>query len=241
MRKSRFALLAFLALSIPVRNARAQLATYCVNCSSELTTVLMKAEQIQQYLKAAEAVVQAIQQTQMMITEGQQLAQHPATNIAADLNTLAGIMIQAQGLAGGLAQMDAVFQNTYGIYTGPNPAYAAQYNAWIQTTLNTAYGSAGVAGSQTDMLANEQAWIAQIQAMSQQPMGRDQSLQLGNTIAAEEISQLQKLRQLMISDMSAKAAYTAQQTNLQQTQQMAQQNALADTTWTSDTRPADNY
>jgi type IV secretion system protein TrbJ len=70
--------------------------------------------------------------------------------------------------------------------------------------------------------------------MSQQPMGRDQSLQLGNTIATEEISQLQKLRQLMISDMSAKAAYTAQQTNLQQTQQMAQQNALAHAAWTSD-------
>jgi type IV secretion system protein TrbJ len=76
------------------------------------------------------------------------------------------------------------------------------------------------------MFQNEGLWMQQIQAMNQMPLGRDQSLQLGNTIATEEVAQLQALRQLMIADMQSKAAFSAQQVSTQQAQQVAQQSGF---------------
>ncbi|HEX3682121.1 MAG TPA: hypothetical protein VHU83_06215 [Bryobacteraceae bacterium] len=191
-------------------------------------TARMHAQQLMQYLQEAQTAFHAIQMAQMMATEGKMLATHPSTNIMADLSMLSTIMMQSQGLAGDLAQMDAKFRQMYGVYNGPDPTitYALKYYNWANSTLKTINGSLNAAGYQSGMLQNERLWMTQIQAMNQMPLGRDQSLQLGNTIATEEVAQLQALRQLMIADMQSKAAFAAQQVNAQQAQQVAQQSGF---------------
>ena len=224
--------LSIAALGIPVQEARAQIfgggVVVCANCSDQATTLLMKAQQAMQYLQEAQTALRAIQMAQMMVTEGKMLAAHPSTNIMADLNMLSTILAHSQGLAGTMAQMDAQFRQTYGNYNGPDPAisFALKYNNWATTTLKTINGSLNSAGFQGGMLQNEGLWMQQIQAMNQMPLGRDQSLQLGNTIATEEVAQLQALRQLMIADMQSKAAFSAQQVSAQQAQQVAQQSGF---------------
>jgi type IV secretion system protein TrbJ len=219
-------------LGIPCQKASAQIfgggAVICTNCESEPTAVAMHARQVMQYIQEAQTALRAIQMAQMMVTEGKMLATHPSTNIMADLSMLSTILVQSQGLAGTMAQMDAQFRQTYGNYNGPDPAvsFALKYNNWATTTLKTINGSLNSAGYQGGMLQNERLWMTQIQAMNQMPLGRDQSLQLGNTIATEEVAQLQALRQLMIADMQSKAAFTAQQVSAQQAQQVAQQSGF---------------
>ena len=216
-------------LAFPVRSGKAQIlgggVVVCTNCADEVTTIAMKAQQVLQYLKEVQIALNALQIVQMMIREGQNQATHPSTNIAADLGTLSTILVQSQGLAGDMAQMDAIFRNVYAPYSiSPVVSFAAAYNQWATTTLNTIHGTANVAGMQGSMLMNEQAFLAQVQAMNQTDMGQDQLIQLGNAIGTEEIAQLQKLRQLMIADMSSKSAFLAQQVNTQQAQQAAQQS-----------------
>lgn len=223
-------------IGIPMRQASAQF--WNPLASTEMTQLLNHAQLVMNYLKEAQTALNAIQMAQMMVREGQMLAQHPSTNIMSDLSMLSTIMVQSQGLAGDMASMDAKFRQMYGAYNGPDPAisYALKYNNWASTTLKTLNGSLNAAGFQGGMLQNEQLWMRQIQAMNQLPMGRDQSLQLGNTIATEEVAQLQALRQLMIADMQSKAAFTAQQVNIQQSQQAAAQAGFAYGNWTADTR-----
>ncbi len=226
-------------MALSLKPARAQFGgvVVCPLCSSEMTTLAMHAQQMMQYIKEAEIALQAIQMAQMMTREGLALAQHPSSNVNADLAMLSDILMQSQGLAGDMAQMDAVFRKTY---SPANPdalvSYGTAYNRWATTTLNTIHGALTAAGMQGDMLNKEQVWMTQIQTMNQSPMGRDESLQLGNTIATEEVAQLQKLRQLMITDLTAKAAYTAQQVVIQQQRQTVQQSAFADANWTADGR-----
>jgi len=223
-------------LCVPVQEARAQF--WNPLGATEITQLLNHAQLAMTYIKEAQTALNAIQMAQMMVREGVNLAQHPSTNISYDLGMLSSILMQSQGLAGDMAQMDAAFRQTYGIYGGPDAAmnYALQYNNWANTTLNTIRGSVNAAGYQGTMLQNEQMWMAQIQRMNQTTMGRDQSLQLGNTIATEEVAQLQKLRQLMIADMGSKGALAAQQVNTQQAQQAAQQNGFAHANWAADGR-----
>ena len=223
-------------LGLPVQEARAQWVV-SVPVLEEMTWA-MKVQQVLQYIREAQTALKSIQMAQMMVREGINLAQHPSTNILADLNMLSGIITQSQGLAGNLAQLDASFRMTYGNYSGPDAAstFAMQYGDWTAKTLNTICGAVNAAGYQGSMLGNEQAWMQQIQQMNQTPMGHDASLQLGNTIAIEEIAQLEKLRQLMIADMTSKGAFTAQLVNQQQATQSAQQNGFAHAPWTADTR-----
>lgn len=223
-------------LLLPIREARAQWVVS--DPALQATTLLMKAEQALQYLKEAQTALQAVQMAQMMVREGIMLAKHPSTNIMADLSMLSTILVESQGLAGDMAQMDSQFRQTYGSYNGPDPtiSFALKYHNWANTTLKTINGSLNAAGYQSGMLQNEQMWMQQIQAMNRMPLARDAALQLGNTIATEEVAQLQALRQLMIADMSSKGAYTAQMVNAQQSQQAAQQNGFAHANWTADQR-----
>ena len=180
-----------LLLGLSVHKAQAQLlgggVVVCTNCSDEGTTLLMRAQQVMQYIKEAQTALQAVQIAQMMVREGINLAQHPSTNITADLSMLSAILVQSQGLAGNMAQMSAQFQNIYAPYS-PSPLvnYATAYNNWAATTLKTINGSLNAAGYQGGMLQNEGLWMQQIQAMNQTAMGQDSLLQLGNTIGTQE-------------------------------------------------------
>jgi P-type conjugative transfer protein TrbJ len=192
----------------------------CANCSTNVT-------QASQYAQEVISALRAVQMADLMVTEAVQLAKHPSTNIAADLSMLSSIMVQSQGLAGSMAQISQQFYNTYAPYN-PNPLvnYASQYNQWAATTLRTLNGSLMATGYQGSMLQNEAAWTQLIQSMNNSPLGRDQSIQMGNTIALQEVAQLQGLRSLMLTDMQAKAAYMANQVNQQQATVMASQNAF---------------
>src|SRR5207244_11281313 len=61
--------------------------------------------------------------------------------------------------------------------------------------------------------ATEQGRIQALQALSDSAEGRMQALQLGNMMAAEQLQQLVKLRQLMMAQINAQNVYMANQTN----------------------------
>jgi type IV secretion system protein TrbJ len=223
-------------LIVPVQSARAQFFPY--PGATEITQLANHAQLALTYIKEAQTALHAIQMAQMMVREGVNLAKHPSTNIAADLAMLSNILVQSQGLAADMAQMDVTFRKVYGTYNGPDAAtqFALKYNDWTNSTLNTIGAALKAAGYQGNLLNNEQLWMRQIQALNQSPQGRNEALQLGNTIAIEEVAQLQKLRQLMIADMTSKGAFTVQQVNGQQAQQAAQRNGFAHAAWSADTK-----
>jgi len=241
MRRKLTGLIFSLGLAcLPLPQAKGQLfgggVVVCTNCSNLGTQLAERATQLMQYAKEAEAAAQAIQQTQMMIHEGVSLAEHPSTNIIDDLSMLSTIMNQSQSLAGNLALLDQQFRQTYGNYNGPDGliSYSLAYSNWAKNSMKSINGSLQAAGYQSGMLQNEAQWMHHIQTMNQSPLARDQALQLGNTIAVEEVAQLESLRQLMMSDMATKGTLAAQQVSTQQALSAAQQSAFTHANWTAD-------
>ena len=223
-------------LCVSARQAHAQFVT--TDPPLEATTLLMRAQQVMQYIKEAQTAVNALQMANIMVQDAKNLIEHPTTNIASTLANLSGILTASQGLAGDMAQMDVGFRQMYGVYNGPDAAtsFALKYNNWATTSLNTIHGTLNAAGYQSSLLQNEQLWMQKVQTMNQTAVGRDQMIQLGNVIAMEEVGQMEKLRQLMIADMSSKAAFAAQQISAQQSEQNAQQSGFTHANWAADQR-----
>jgi P-type conjugative transfer protein TrbJ len=214
-------------LLVPAEEARAQF--WNPLAASEITQLLNHAQLLSNYIKEAQTALNAVQMAQMMTQEGIQLAQHPSTNILADISSFGSILQQSRGLALDFAQMDNQFRAVYVPFASTGTqTYATAYNTWSDTALKTIQGVANTAGMQGNSLANDQQFMARIQALMVTPQGRNQSLQLGVSVGTETVAQLMKLRALFAADMAAKAAISAQQINTQQAQIQAATSGFGD-------------
>jgi P-type conjugative transfer protein TrbJ len=204
---------------------------------TEGNTLAMHVEQVLQYAQEVQTALNTYNHLQLMIREVQQLATHPSTNIAADLSMFSSVLQQSQALALNLAQMDATFQNNFAPYS-PSPliSYAAQYNTWANTALNSLHAAANSAAYQGNMLQNEQAFMAQMNTMNQSSAGMDQSIQITNSIGLETVAQLEKLRMLTIANIQQNAIMASAVLNAQQANVTTQTNLFTDTGTVADQR-----
>src|SRR5438132_804897 len=91
--------------------------------------------------------------------------------------------------------------------------WSREYDLWTRTTLDTLRGTLNSVRLHAQEFATEQGRIQTLQAMSESAEGRMQALQLGNMMAAEQLQQLVKLRQLVMAQINAQNVYMATQTN----------------------------
>lgn len=203
--------------------------------AQEPTQLINAARLLQEVVQEAQQVQALFQTLEWAIYNSKQLTSHPMTAIMDDLAALSSVIQQSQGLAYGLGQMDQQFAQMYPAYD-PHMEWTAAYANWSNNTLNTIRGTLGSVGLQGHDLMSEQTALQSLQAMSQTPMGQAETAQIGNAVALEEVSQLAKLRQLMLADMQSKAAYTGQLVQEKQAEQNTSANAFDNRDWQGDTR-----
>jgi type IV secretion system protein TrbJ len=217
MKINRVALATALALSWTVPSAQAQFGGgvfVCANCSTEPTALSIKvlhdleyAKQLLQYAIQVQQLADAIKNT----THGGPAA---LTNVANDLNQLANVVQGGQALAYSLGGQDAVFRTTFPGYqqvSGLPPSlgtYQSNYAVWAQTSLATTQGILRGVGLQGKLLATEQGVLSVLRTLSSSNLlDRNNAINLTGQLAAEQVAQLQKLRELQLEDMTSKAAY----------------------------------
>jgi type IV secretion system protein TrbJ len=189
----------------------------CSNCSTSLTQGTMK---ITQDLAYAKQLLQYAIQVQQLADALQNTAhggRATLTDISADLTQLANVVQGGQALAYSLGNQDVLFRQTFPGYQTLGPArrsppppgtYASQYAQWAQTSLATTQGILRGAGLQGRLLAGEQGVLGAIRALTASNLlNRNDAINVGGQLAAEQVGQLQKLRELQLEDMTSKAAY----------------------------------
>jgi P-type conjugative transfer protein TrbJ len=186
----------------------------CTNCASEPTAVniqimhnLEYAKQLLQYAIQVQQLADAIKNT----THGGPAA---LSNVSADLSLLANVVQGGRALAYSLGGQDVVFRTSFPGYQavmGPAPAlgtYQSSYAQWAQTSLATTQGILRGVGLQGKLLASEQGVLSVLRSLSASNLlDRNDAINLTGQLAAEQIGQLQKLRELQLEDMTSKAAY----------------------------------
>jgi P-type conjugative transfer protein TrbJ len=170
-------------------------------------------------LKAVESVMNEVQMIANQVKQIEYLAQNTLNYAGVwdhealpRLMRLGQIIEQERAITYAMAGMDRVFRERYPGYR-PITDWAAVYDQWTRTTLDTLRGSLAAVRLHADDFADEQRRIQTLTALSDSAAGRMQAIQAGNMLAAEQIQQLAKLRQLMMAQINAQNVYMANQTN----------------------------
>src|SRR5271166_5920532 len=208
------ALVAMLLCGTPDVPASAQVV-YCTNCSSELTQLQNYLQLVSTLAKQAALLEQAITQTSLMVQNATPLSNPQYGSGQADLQALQNLVAQTTALSYASANLDASvnarFQTyqTYQTYTSSplnSTGFAAKYQQWSQdmeTSVLTTLKAAQTQAAQIN--GSEQQTVSRLQAQSSGAAGQLQALQTGNAIGLEAIAQVQKLRQLLLTDLQLKA------------------------------------
>src|SRR5438876_6087642 len=170
-------------------------------------------------LKAVESVINEVQMIANQVQQIENMVQNTRgfggvwdREALPRLIRLGQIIDQEQAIAYAMAGMDRVFRERYPGYR-PVTNWAGAYDQWTRTTLDTLRGSLAAVRLHADDFADEQQRIQTLTALSDSAEGRMQAIQAANMLAAEQIQQLVKLRQLMMAQINAQNVYMANVTN----------------------------
>jgi P-type conjugative transfer protein TrbJ len=127
------------------------------------------------------------------------------------LYQLANQVQHGQALAYQMQDLDKQYRSRFPGYVAPQN-YQQSYRSWTQTTQDTLLSTLASAGMQADQFNHEQNTLNQLARLSQRAEGRMQAVQVGNMIATQQVSQLQALRQLVVTQINAQNTYAAYET-----------------------------
>lgn len=194
-------------------------AIYCSNCSTFYQQMFEYAEQVNTALNTAEQLQIQVQQYKNMLEQGAGLPNSMFSSIAADLRDVAGIYNKSQSLGRQIHNMDSEFNNQFPGFQSylngaANPAELTlqeQYKNWSEQGRDNVKTALEAANLNTSTFESEDTKLDSIVARSQSARGRMQAIQAGNEIASQNVQQLQKLRDLLATQINMQGNYMAQQ------------------------------
>lgn len=194
----------------------------CTNCSTVFQQAMQYAKEVETAINTAQQLETQIQQYQNMVTQGLSLPSSMFSRITGDFQRLQSLYDQGKALAGNMSNFDQRFRDTYGNYNsflsraGQSPTYMADnYKRWQEQGSDSMRVAMQASGQNVSAIADEDAMLSQLVARSQTAQGRMQAIQAGNEIAAQQVQQLQKLREMLNAQVQSQSTFYAQQVERQ--------------------------
>ena len=197
-------------------------AIYCTNCSTFYQQMFEYAEAVNTALNTAEQLSTQVQQYSNMVKQGTPLPNSMFGRITEDMQRVASIYNRTQSLGRNVANLESQFNTKF-------PGYEAylqkivqssgkwsdvmpdRYEKWSVQGFDNAKTAMQAAGMNTSTFETEDAHLEQLVNRSQSSTGRMQAIQAGNEIAASNVQQLQKLRDLVATQITLQGNYIAQE------------------------------
>lgn len=206
-------------------------AIYCSNCSTFYQQMYEYAEAVNTQLNTAQQLATQIQQYQNMVTQGLSLPNSMFGSIAADLQSVANIYTKSQALGRQIQNMDSQFNTQFpGFESYLNQAANSadvrardRYQKWSEQGRDNVKAAMEAANLNTGTFESEDAQLARMVSRSQSAAGRMQAIQAGNEIASQNVQQLQKLRDLVATQINMQDNYMAQQGDRKAASEAAEQ------------------
>jgi len=193
-------------------------STEVTQISNNMQLVQQGYEMIQQTQKLREQLSKQKGMLDDMKRQGKSLTDQEWSRSKNDLKALADAVNQGNALAYTSANIDTLYRQKYKGYSsysqqnsGTSETYASRYADWSQTNRETLIGTMRAANIQESQFSDEQSIMQTIEQKGKTANGRMEAIQVGNMIAAQQVSQMQKLRQLVMSQMQMQASFMAQQ------------------------------
>ncbi len=195
--------------------------------STEVTQLLNNVQLVEQTSKMADQTIklrnQLQRQTQMvedMKRNGKTLSSQEWGRTSEDLQKLASIARQGEAIAYSSSNMDAIFRDKYKGYgeyankkNGSPQNYSDQYANWSETNRDSILGAMKATNLQHEQFSTEEQTMKTIEKLGSSAQGRMEAIQVGNLIASQQVSQIQKLRGLMMAQMQMQSSFLSYQAN----------------------------
>ncbi|WP_052247814.1 MULTISPECIES: P-type conjugative transfer protein TrbJ [Brevundimonas] len=200
-------------------------AVYCTNCASQVTQLKQQADQALSLLRQAEQLSTQLKQYEQALQDGLALPDQMFGDVARDLASINNLMDQAQGLAYTASNLDQAFADRYGSFESyrqngvSDEQLQAKYRQWSDESNSSILTAMRALGLQSQGMDSEAAMLRQLQSRAGSARGQMQAIQVGNELAAESVAQMQRLRQLLMTQTQLQA---------QQMQLEADRNAVGD-------------
>jgi P-type conjugative transfer protein TrbJ len=164
--------------------------------------------QITQITQLAEQIQNQLNIYRNMLQNTAKLPNHIWGQVGSDLNSLRSIVDQGQSISFSMGNADDVLQQRFKSYADlkanlPNAeSFSSTYQSWSDTNRDTIGSTLKAASLTADQFDTEEGTMSSLRSMSESADGQMKALQVGHQIAAQQVSQMQKLRGLVSQQMT---------------------------------------
>ena len=198
--------------------------------ATEMTQLANNGELVASVAQEAQILQKNIEQYQLMFKNFQTLPDFIKTGAAQDLAQLAKVVDYGQALAYSSAGLEGSFNGVYKGFdyyknlsgTQAKNVQLQKYVDWAKSSQDSVLGALKAANMQSSQFGSETATLDEIKSQMATAQGANQIMQVGGQIAAAQVEQLQKLRELQMAQMQMQGAAIAADAD----QKAAEQAAL---------------
>ncbi len=167
------------------------------------------------YLQVSKQLLQSEQQLRLLKQQLDALkqlngSQYKWSDAKPILQQLQGTLEQSGGLAYTSTKLNQDFKDHFPGYETPKD-YSKQYQDNVKTSLNTLQGVMLASQQQNQNMLVEEQNLKAAQAQVQNAVGPTQAVQAASQITSAQITQLQLLRQAILTQTQAQSVYYSQQ------------------------------
>ena len=203
LRRLMFFVVLLFSISLPTKSF-AQMAVYdSAVYEQTYQNYLQLIEQISVLEQQAEYLQQSLNAIKTLGSN-----QYQWSNVSEQINTLGSVIQNANGISYSAQHIGSQFQKAYPGYKSPQD-FNQQYQQNVTTTMNTLNGVLQSLNMSAEDFTNEPKRLDFLQSEVENAKGQTQVLQASAQISTEVVSQLQLLRQTLMSATNAQNAYYA--------------------------------
>jgi len=223
-----------LALFTPARPAMAQWVVTCTNCSDITNQLLQYAKEAETALTEAQQLDQQVNMYKNMVTQGTLLSNLQWGTLSQDISNLNSLVARGTSISYATSNLESKFASSfpgYSSFLSATPTASqtqADLAAWSTQTNSAVSNSLMASQQQMNDVDQEDGTMTTIQQHSTSAIGQMQAIQAGNEMSAQIVQQLQKLRQLIASEMTMQAQALAAQQRTQDADKAAWNNTHVD-------------
>jgi len=164
-------------------------------------------------VQTLQQLAQAIQQTTTMLRQAKTMDIQMYSDVFGDIQAVQQVVQAGQGLAYSMGNLDSQWNIKYQLNGSQTPNnYGQQYQNWATTSMDTTRGTMQAVTAQGGAFSSDAQMVTNLQNMAKNSVAGSLQVEQGLLqIVAQQLGEQQKLRQLMLADLTAKQAYQAQQ------------------------------
>lgn len=192
-----------------VSNQGTQLANDVTKITNQATQIVHQVEQIANQVQQIEYLLAQLEEIQRQAEQSGSLSWGQVRTTMDALVTATRI---GDALVYSLGDVAGAFETAYPGYVPPTDWNAAQ-EQWSRTTMDTLRGALNSAGMNLRDIKTVEAALQSLEAANNGATGRNELIEVGNSLASLQVQEMAKLRQLMALEINAQTVWAGSQVN----------------------------